>query len=360
MINTEPPQNSIISGLDYILSHFHNQELWPRTISTKATEGRQILVNSKEEAIARFVKANYLDCRISAYPPNMLENPSAIGRFQGLRIVTPRNIIVIIDLDKCNFKTEKALVLALTKLNDRILTYPYTVIWSGKGYHIYLALDSEGIILENIKDFTDLEDNVSLKFLRFAELFLSNGKSDKAHNTTVSYNNSMMRIPGSYNSKNNVLVRIIRRWDTTAATTTTPAIKPLLRDFRRYLIDQSIIRKQDKARRKANRRLSNSNNDEIAWIERLLQTPLADYRKYCIWRILAPYLLNIKKLPEQETTDIIKNWLDQCNKLRRLDFNYNPKIKDGIEGAVEGYLPISLAKLKDENGGLYFLLQDRG
>lgn len=37
----------------------------------------------------------------------------------------------------------------------------------------------------------------------------------------------------------------------------------------------------------------------IKWIERgiLEQHSLSDHRKYIIWRILSPYLLNVKKLP---------------------------------------------------------------
>jgi hypothetical protein len=60
--------------LDFILDHFDFPEtetekgsICPRTISTKTTEGRLILVDSREEALARFKQANYLDCRISAY-----------------------------------------------------------------------------------------------------------------------------------------------------------------------------------------------------------------------------------------------------------------------------------------------------
>jgi hypothetical protein len=48
-------------GLDFILSHF--KEGFPRTISTKTIEGRQIVVYNKDEALARFKAANYLDCR---------------------------------------------------------------------------------------------------------------------------------------------------------------------------------------------------------------------------------------------------------------------------------------------------------
>ncbi len=52
--------------LEIILTHFAGID-FPRTISTKTTEGRQVMVNDKEEALARFKQANYLDCRINAY-----------------------------------------------------------------------------------------------------------------------------------------------------------------------------------------------------------------------------------------------------------------------------------------------------
>src|SRR5918995_1094410 len=168
-------------GLDYILSYFQEPS-WPRTISTKATEGRQVLVDSREEALARFKRANFLDCRISAYPPNADENPSAIARFQGIKTATPSNIIVMIDLDRCNFKTDRVFELALSKtlnsikgkLGSEIMP---TVMWSGRGYHIILPLNSNGVILESIKEFEDTP-NVSIKFLRFAEQYLSLKKSD--------------------------------------------------------------------------------------------------------------------------------------------------------------------------------------
>ena len=53
-------------GLNFILKHFAELD-FPRKISTKTTEGRQILADDKLEALARFKQANYLDCRISAY-----------------------------------------------------------------------------------------------------------------------------------------------------------------------------------------------------------------------------------------------------------------------------------------------------
>ncbi|MFY9797943.1 MAG: hypothetical protein WAK17_11205 [Candidatus Nitrosopolaris sp.] len=57
---------SIESWLDFILLHFE-EPILPRSVATYATEGKQILVNNWEEALARFKQSNLLDCRISAY-----------------------------------------------------------------------------------------------------------------------------------------------------------------------------------------------------------------------------------------------------------------------------------------------------
>ncbi len=118
------------------------------------------MVNSRQEAIARFAQANFVDCRISAYPPDATVNPSGLERFQGLQITTPRNLIVIIDLDKSTFRSERALQLALTstlqKIKSKLQVEP-TVLWSGNGYHIYLVLDSQ-VNLENVKQFIRSQD----------------------------------------------------------------------------------------------------------------------------------------------------------------------------------------------------------
>ena len=52
----------------------------------------------------------------------------------------------------------------------------------------------------------------------------------------VSFKNCMLRVPGSINSKNNTLLHIIQHWNGTR-----PAINWLLRDFRRYLIQEIYI-----------------------------------------------------------------------------------------------------------------------
>lgn len=86
---------------------------------------------------------------------------------------------------------------------------PMTVIWSGNGYHCYIPAASNGKILEQMTKFKKFKEP-SKEFLRFAEWYLSNGKCDIRHTKTGSLNNCMLRIPGSFNSKNNVQCPI---WD---------------------------------------------------------------------------------------------------------------------------------------------------
>ena len=279
-------------GLDFILSHFE-EPIWPRTISTRTTEGRQVLVHSKEETLARFKQANWLDCRISAYAPNAIENPSVIQRFQGIKKATPTTIIIMVDLDRQTFKTEtahkRALATTLRNIKEKLganITAP-TVLWSGNGYHIYLIMDSNGVSLDDQDVFTQLCREPSQQFLRFVEYYLSNGKSDKFHNTTVSFRNCMLRIPSSHNSKcikdnRQSEVKIIQRWNGHR-----PLINYLLRDFRRYLINQKIqqLQIQHHTKKKnypVNSGISNSNSPTIPWIEKLLQTPLEDGRKFAV------------------------------------------------------------------------------
>ena len=64
-------------------------------------------------------------------------------------------------------------------------------------------------------------------------------------------------------------------------------------------------------------------------------------------------------LPKEEAYSVMKEWLDKCDKLERLNFNSKIKIKDGLKGASKGYFPISMEKLKEENRQLYELILNR-
>jgi hypothetical protein len=218
-----PTPSTLEFGLDFILNHFTG-DLFPRTISTKATAGAQILVSNKEEALRWFEQANFLDCKINAYPK--------YTDFKGINRQAPN--FIFIDLDLGRFKSRMSLDISLNKtlknINQKfnIVVYP-TVLWSGHGYHIYLPV--EAFVLEEESEFNRF-GHPSRKFLQFAEPYLSNNKSDPEHTKGLSFKNAMLRIPGSFNSKNGIEeVKIIQKWDGFR-----PSIKPLLFRFDLYLL----------------------------------------------------------------------------------------------------------------------------
>jgi hypothetical protein len=295
-----------------------------------------------------------VDCRINAYP-------AVYSEYKDPHRQAPNFIFV--DIDKSNFKTENAYCTAVSKtiknFKDKLPNGQPTVLDTGNGCHLYQPIFSP-FLLESIPELTELHSEPSKAFLKFAEQFLFNGKADHSHNPT--FKSCMLRIPWSINSKWGKQVNIVQKWNGN-----TPAINYLLREFRRYLIQQKINSRLEEVERQRRHYIisnadnihNNINNNAISWIESLLQTPLSNHRKYCIWRILSPYLLNVRKLSKEEACSIMNDWLDKCNELERLNFNAKAKIKEGLNGASKGYRPISLEKLKEENKSLYDIVTNK-
>ena len=132
---------TIEEGIDFILSHFE-EPIWPRTIFTP--KEKQVLVYDKEDALARFKKANLLDCRINAYPD--------YTEFGGINRQAPNFIFIDLDFNSRN-ALDKALSSVLKNIKEKFKGIQPTVIWSGNGYHIYLPiqafiLESESIFAE--------------------------------------------------------------------------------------------------------------------------------------------------------------------------------------------------------------------
>jgi hypothetical protein len=342
-------------GLDFILSHFQ-EPIFPRKIMTKRL-GYQVDVFNKEEALEYFKDSNYEDCRINAYPS--FTEYHSINR-------TPISFLMV-DIDWKDFKKgksalERALNNTLQKITEAIGGNS-TVLWTGNGYHVYQPVS--GFILEEYETFYDFtkyfDKDLTSLFIQFAEEYFTDYAADRLHNPTVK--SCLTRIPGSLNSKcvakgEDAEVNIIQRWNGSR-----PSIQPMLREFRRWLIQKKVdafekLKKQEKFQMTVSKNQERTNT--IKWIEKgILERPLPDHRKYIIWRILSPYLLNVKKLPKEEAYSVMKEWLDKCDNLEKLNFNPKIKIKDGLRGASKGYLPISMEKLKDENRQLYDLVLDR-
>lgn len=333
--------------MDFILSHFDDntfqRPIFPRKISTLKTNNTQKEVYSKDEALQCYVDSQFGDCRINAFPSHT--------DYKGIQRYPPN--FIFIDLDRSNFKTDRSLELALSNtlknIKEKIDGHP-TVLFTGGGYHIYQPIN--GVILEGIREFAKYEfmsGGPSTEFLRFGEKFLSNYKADNSHN--ISFKSCLLRIPNSTNSKYDVKVKIIQKWDGKR-----PPMQNLLGYFLMFLVNQQIKDKKCKTNiHKGN--CCRFANSKINWIEQLLETPIEDYRKNSINLILAPYLANIKKLSDGESLKILENWIQRCDMLRKVNFNEKSTIEYALRYSKrKGQLPMKLVTLKDKNFELYKII----
>jgi len=200
---------------------------------------------------------------------------------------------------------------------------------------------------------------------------MTDGKADQTHNRTVSFKNCMLRIPGSLNfgacqrnDKDEIIgipyeaeVRIIQTWDGNR-----PDINHLLPRCYIWLKSAAIKDMQERiAADKVSRKYSWSRKEEkkiFPWIEKLLNKPLDSNRYYCVWRILVPYLINVRGLSREEALKIILNWLGKCNSVNRLSFNVR-KVDD-VLNRVGSYYPIGRLHLEHDNNLLFQRLKNEG
>jgi hypothetical protein len=144
-----------------------------------------------------------------------------------------------------------------------------------------------------------------------------------------------------------------------------PNMMLLIGSFHAYLVDQKI--KQSQRERQQQRRQRQKYNSTtsteitpgtIPWIENLLTMSLSDNRKYCIWRILAPYLVNVKKLTDKEASHIIREWLKKCHLVKSISFDETSRIRYDIQSVrKKGFYPIGWEQLNVENIDLFNLLK---
>ena len=187
---------------------------------------------------------------------------------------------------------------------------------------------------------------------------MSNNKADKSNNP--SFRSCLLRIPNSFNAKclakgeslENSKIKIIQEWNGDR-----PSIKFLLRDFRRYLINQKIKELNKKKNIKEGFSIK---SNTIFWIEKLLNSPLSDFRKNATNLILAPYLVSIKKLSYQQSFEILTEWLQKCNLFNKLDFNPDYLVKYALTTASQKRIPpMKLVTLKDRNLELNIILHKK-
>src|SRR5574339_527723 len=331
-------EDKVSKGLEIILPHLYDTtheeyNLFPRRISTRLSDNKQFSVYSQDEAFVHFRRSYFTDCRISAYP--------FVDRH-------PPNLIFI-DLDYKNNYTQfrNDINNTCNKIKKFLGGYP-TVLLTGNGCHIYMPINcnkslilSDGFSNKLRNKIIDLRINVTSTFLKFCEQFLSDGKADMNHNPSIK--SCMLRIPGSLNFKptDNLFkhpqeVKLLQEWDGIR-----PHMEFLLADFNEYLDTLKPIPFV----------YDGSGVDKIDWIDLLINIPIPDNRKYVLWKILCPYLINVKQYNYDECFKIVEGWLIKCNELKSLNFNINSEVKTKLR-YVKHYKPLSLSKVYNDNKDL--------
>ena len=372
MTNSKTTTNSVIideetirENINFILSHFENQhELFPRTIMTLKTRGQRKIEyesdiqKSKEKIFEYFKKSDFIDCKINAFPFN---TEHTIVDFQVKNRTAASFIMIDLDLkdienknkEKLDKHLDETLKNLCIKFNEE--SYP-TVLWTGNGYHIYQPI--KGIVFEKYKIFYDFlpyvdNKNLTTEFLRFSKKVFTNGKDDPKHLPSIK--SCLVRVPGTLNSKNNQKVRIIQKWDGKS-----PGIQWITSDFNDYLIKKKIDKVSKKEINNKKKEYYNKKLymqiSKIIWIEKLLQTPIEDGRKQCLWQILCPYLINIRKLTNENAINILNQWLQRYDKVKKIDFDSTIYIKSDLKNVKE-YLPPSKEKLKNQYPEIYNILK---
>jgi hypothetical protein len=346
-------QKEIIKrNAQFILSHFDYQEYkFPRAIMTLKTKG-QVHVNNEEEMLEHFMESDLKDCRINGYPFYEEEDCRLYPSF----------IFIDLDLSLCNVckyperKLDYILKQTLNRIEKEINGVP-TVLWTGGGYHIYQPITvhnpngkerKERYPLDHIHAFKEflpyVNNDLTTEFMRFAAKYFTNNQKDPKHNPSIK--SCLIRVPETINSKYNFNVKIRQKWDGKEANASVIA------SYFRH----NLMQRKSEHEKKTIDKVRYIHINKIGWIEKLLETPLADNRKYCLWKILIPYLANIKKLPKYEIFPILIEWLDKCDRMKSIDFRSQSRIEDNLRN-VKDYLPISFDNLKDDNFELYKALK---
>jgi hypothetical protein len=366
------PNVSVEHGLDFMLGHFE-EPLFPRNVSTAATRGAQKPVYDKDRAILFYQGALRQDCRLAVYPNYEVMAEKGLLT-SGYR---PKPSHLFIDLDLTTFandqhKLDLALKGTLRNISRELGGAMPTVIWSGGGYHIHQPLDAAVVpAFEDMSEFKRFKDP-SIKFLRYTERQLTNGKADRNH--CISFKSCMARPPGSRNSKYNTdsdaaEVRIVQSWNGIRAK---PTKQFLVTDFLIWLVQDELntkIRLHEQAQKWARRQRGEQQpftskpvtDTAIRWIDKLLQTAIEDYRKHAVALILAPYLLTIKRMSSDQAYNTIGHWLSTCNSVRRLEPAGSQFMRIVVKPAIDRTMqksvrPMKWVTLQNKNPGLYELL----
>ncbi|MGH9975326.1 MAG: DNA primase noncatalytic subunit PriX [Nitrososphaeraceae archaeon] len=382
-------KDKVIDGINSLLSMVEiiGQPVFPRNIMT-ADYGGFFTVRDIGQLFDAFERANFKDCRISAYPP-FNENNLLIPNLLLLDLDYDHRLII----DSSKEYEDQILRTKVNKILKRLqLTYNinnFMVMHTGNGRHILIPFlfDTPFEYIEEFSPYLPIMTSknkkknanniISEEFLPFAKKYLSSNQADLGNHPNFA--SMFLRVPGTINMKMKYgtieIVKIEHEWsyerDTIPGFGDLHQNTDLFYDFMHHL---ALIAGNQQTRNRFVR-VTNStttkkkyNRHTYSWIEVLWDTSVSDCRKRIIWLIFTPYAINVKKMLHKDAFTWVKHWTDRCHSIVAFDPNYevDEKIEYYLNVATDtGYLPPSFEKLATYqwklNGGidLYNLIRNK-
>ena len=385
----------IIEGISILITLFLDagQPLFPRRIMTANYTGSFVVYNLPE-MLRCFEDARFIDCRINAYPElakvdknrmksiNIMPNHTPHPAYTGTRPHQIPNVFMC-DVDGINADRQAEKIMNKIIALEKYTKIPIIAIqmFTGSGNHVYGILP---LMRQELRDLVSREEmGISMdladfnnEWLRYLENFMSNNGADV--NNRPSTDSCHFRVPNSYNSKilekngwkftDEAQVKYISSHNDdldigsllVADANNSRGVPDLLLDgYRNSLLRLkrrnekiNMIRELKQQTFSNKHRKSKLKSNKIKWIEKLLNLAICDFRKFCIWHILVPYLKNILLFTLDKTRKIIVKWSKSCNELRTLNFDVEKMIESEFN-KEEDYKPISFDNLRDRNPELY-------
>ena len=278
------------------------------------------------------------------------------------------------DIDGLDYEAEKKAIKTMNKISalQQFTKIPITSVrmFTGSGNHVYGIFP---LMKQELRDLISREEmGISMdlsdfnnEWLRYLGNFMSNNGADI--NNRPSLDSCYFRVPNSYNSKilqkngwkftDEAQVKLISSYysdiDSKPSVNNSRGVPDLLLDgYRNSLLRLKrrnekidMIRElKQQAFGNKHRKKPKPKPNKIKWIEVLLTIPIPDYRKFCIWHILVPYLKNIRLFSPREAKKIIVKWSKLCNELRGITFDVEKMIESEFNKEDE-YKPISFDSL---------------
>jgi hypothetical protein len=194
---------------------------------------------------------------------------------------------------------------------EREYSYAPRVYFSGnRSFHIYI-------------DFLPAVVDNPMERLKILAQRISNGS--KIVDFNLFAERHLIRVPYSYNEKSGHLaIGIDPSWDLPKISKHSiigPDEFPIKRINFSSLVRSDLLAIKIKALKAEN--IRNIDVDSrYEWIEKLLQRPINDGRHRTLWHVVAPYLINVKRLSFDQAFAVAREYYEKCNLVKPLEPSY--------------------------------------